>query len=92
MAILDPNDTAGFYKYESENLTWGKWVLNLDYELYADKHTEYDLPIDGWHWFASTQEAEAFFKIPEQSESAVGLSETPTIEMVNGAPGPVQNW
>jgi len=91
MAILDPNDTAGFYKYESENLTWGKWVLNLDYELYADKNTEYDLPIDGWYWFDSTQEAETFFGISAQSDGPVGLTETPAMEMVNGAPGPVQN-
>jgi hypothetical protein len=65
MAILDDNDTAGFYKYESESLTWGKWVLNLDYELYADKHTEYELPVDGWYWFDSIQLARQFFNIPE---------------------------
>jgi len=64
MAILDENDTAGFYKYESKQLTWGKWVLNLDYELYADKHAEYVLPIDGWHWFDSIKQAQEFFGIP----------------------------
>lgn len=63
MAILHPNDTAGFYKYEGEQLAWGKWVLNLDYELYADKHTEYELPVDGWYWFDSKEEAEIFFGI-----------------------------
>lgn len=65
MAELDPNDTAGFYKYESGFLTWGKWVLNLEYHLVADKHTEYQLPIDGWYWFDSIQDANTFFGIIE---------------------------
>ena len=70
MVILDPNDTAGFYKYESEQLAWGKWVLNLEYELYADKHSEYDLPIDGWHWFNSIEDARNFFGIPVPKEES----------------------
>lgn len=65
MAILDPNDTAGFYKYESGILSWGKWVLNREYELYADKHAEYELPVDGWYWFNDIDEAKAFFKIED---------------------------
>lgn len=65
MAELDPNDTAGFYKYESNNLTWGKWVLNKDYQLYANNHQEYNLPIDEWYWFDTIQEARLFFGIPE---------------------------
>lgn len=71
MAVLDPNDTAGFYKYESGLISWGKWVLNLDYELYSDKHEEYDLPIDGWYWFDTIEDARLFFGIPapENKES-----------------------
>ena len=65
MINIDLIDTAGFYKYESEQLAWGKRVLNLDYELYADKHSEYELPTDGWYWFDSTEEARTFFNIVE---------------------------
>ena len=58
-------NTAAFYKYESETLLVGKKVLNLEYELYADNHSEYDLPIDGWYWFDSIEDACSFFNIPE---------------------------
>lgn len=63
MAELDPNDTAGFYKYESGNLTWGKWVLNKEYQLHEAQRADYDLPIDGWQWFDSMKEAQAFHGI-----------------------------
>jgi hypothetical protein len=75
MAQLNENDTAGFYKYESEILTWGKWVLNLEYHLVADKHTEYELPIDGWYWFDSIQQARQFFNIPEPTTEEVAQTE-----------------
>lgn len=71
MAELDLNDTAGFYKYEGGILSWGKWVLNLNYELYADKREEYNLPVQGWYWFDIIDDARAFFGIPapENKES-----------------------
>ena len=61
---IEIGDTAGFYKYESNNIYWGKWVLNKDFELYSDKHEEYNLPVDGWYWFDSINDAKMFFGIP----------------------------
>ena len=56
-------NTAAFYKYESGNLLVGKKILNLDYELYSDNHSQSNLPVDGWNWFENQEEACAFFKI-----------------------------
>lgn len=65
-------NTAAFYKYESENLLVGKKILNLDYELYSDNHDEYKLPIDGWYWFESIEDARIFFEIPEPEINMLG--------------------
>jgi hypothetical protein len=58
---MDELNTGAFYKYESDSLLVGKKVLNLDYELHAENYAEYNLPVDGWHWFDTKDEAHAFF-------------------------------
>lgn len=59
-------DTSGFYKYEDGNLLHGpNFVLNNEYTLFREDVAEYKstnfLPIDGWYWFDSVEEAIAFF-------------------------------
>ena len=55
--------TEGFYKYEPPILLYGKWVLDANYQLFAETKDDYEYPIDGWYWFYSQEEAHSFFKI-----------------------------
>jgi len=53
-----------FYKYDSEMLLEGpNFVLNKDYELRAETKDQHTYPVDGWYWFDTLEEAEAFFGI-----------------------------
>ena len=57
--------TAGFYKYESNNLLYGpNFVLDLHYELRKESKDEHTYPVDGWYWFDSIEDACLFFNIP----------------------------
>jgi hypothetical protein len=42
-----------FYKKETDDymLIAPNFVLNADYELFAETYTENTYPIDGWYWF-----------------------------------------
>lgn len=54
----------GFYKLQDGVLLYGEnFVVNSKYELYRDKHTTYQYPIDGWYWFNSYDEVCSFFGI-----------------------------
>ena len=57
-------DTSGFYKLDGEILLYGPhFVLNANYELRKETHTEHTYPVDGWYWFDTEQEAKDFFGI-----------------------------
>jgi len=57
-------DTSGFYKLDNEVLLYGPhFVLNANYELRKETHTEHTYPVDGWYWFDTEQEAKDFFGI-----------------------------
>ena len=57
-------DTSGFYKLDGEILLYApNFVLNANYELRKETHTEHTYPIDGWYWFDTEQEAKDFFGI-----------------------------
>jgi hypothetical protein len=57
-------DTSGFYKNDNGVLLYGpNFVLNKDYELLRDKYNEYTYPVDGWHWFDTSEQAYTFFGI-----------------------------
>jgi hypothetical protein len=63
-------DTSGFYKWEDPILLCGKnFVIDAEYSLFREEIDEYKrinfLPIDGWHWFDSREEALSFFGIKE---------------------------
>ena len=59
-------DTSGFYKFESEMLLCGEnFVLNSEYELRREDIATLILPVDGWYWFDSIEQAREFFGIPE---------------------------
>ena len=63
--------TSGFYKYESEILSYGpNFVFNEDFELRAESKDEHAYPVDGWYWFSSVEDAYAFFNIlvPENNQ------------------------
>lgn len=50
------------------------FVSAPDYELVVAKHTEYELPIDGWHYFESEAAALQFWGLME----AIGQEEEVT--------------
>jgi hypothetical protein len=63
--------TSGFYKCESETLSYGpNFVLNKNFELRVESKDSYTYPIDGWYWFSSVEDAYAFFNIsvPENNQ------------------------
>ena len=55
----------GFYKLDNGQLFHAEnSVRSRDYELIAGN--KYDLPIDGWYWFDSQEQAYEFFNyIPD---------------------------
>jgi hypothetical protein len=57
--------TSGFYKYESEILSYGpNFVLDKNFELRSESKDDYIYPIDGWYWFDTMEDAYSFFNIP----------------------------
>ncbi len=57
-------DTSGFYKLDGDLLYGPNFVLNANYELRKETHTEYTYPVDGWYWFDSEEQARIFFDLP----------------------------
>jgi hypothetical protein len=57
--------SAGFYKYESEILSYGaNYVLCNEYELRTESKDDHTYPVDGWYWFDTIEDAYSFFNIP----------------------------
>ena len=54
-------DTGGFYKLDGELLFGPNFVLNQNYELYRETHTDHTYPVDGWYWFDTEEQANLFF-------------------------------
>ena len=61
------NNTSGFYKFDGELLYGQNFVLNVDYTLQRETREQYSYPVDGWYWFDSEEEAQAFFAQPSVS-------------------------
>jgi hypothetical protein len=59
-------DTSGFYKYQDGQLFFGpNFVESKAYSLRRENRESLALPIDGWHWFDSREEALAYFGIED---------------------------
>lgn len=60
------DDTSGFYKLDGSLVYGPNFVLGAygAYELRKETHKEHSFPVDGWYWFESVEEANAFFNIP----------------------------
>lgn len=54
-----------FYKSENNNLYFGVYVQSGSYSLFDFEKETYTLPIDGWYWFDTMEEAKAFFNIED---------------------------
>lgn len=62
---METPDTSGFYKNDNGTLLHGpNYVLNASYELRRENLATLTLPVDGWHWFESEQEARTAFNLP----------------------------
>ena len=64
-------DTSGFYKLDGDLLFGPNFVLNKDYELRRETHTQHSYPTDGWSWFDSEAQARVFFGLQEKIEEDV---------------------
>jgi len=54
-----------FYKYENEILMFGPYVTFTDgVMLHIDTTDLSTLPVDGWYYFATEEEAKNYFGIP----------------------------
>jgi hypothetical protein len=63
---METQDTSGFYKQDPESgtiLHAPNFVYARDYTLLRADHATYTLPVDGWHWFNTLKQAEAFYDI-----------------------------
>ena len=68
--------TAGFYKYESEQLLHGpNSVRCLEYQLFKEAKNDYVYPVDGWYWFDTEEEARLVFDLPEPAIEALELTQ-----------------
>lgn len=66
------SNTSGFYKFDGELLFGPNFVLNAAYALYSNTKDLYQYPVDGWYWFDTLQQAQAFFEIPELEVNEIG--------------------
>jgi len=49
-----------FYKRDGDTLLEAPTtVIGPGYELYAENHSEYTYPVEGWYWFEDMDAAEA---------------------------------
>jgi hypothetical protein len=61
---MEPQDTSGFYKQDPESGTLlhaPNFVYAPTYTLLRADHATYTYPMDGWYWFDTLRQAEAFF-------------------------------
>jgi hypothetical protein len=54
-------NTAGFYKLDGDLLYAPNFVVNANYELYADNPEDRLREVDGWKWFDTEAEAIAYY-------------------------------
>lgn len=59
------NDTSGFYKLDGQLLYGPNFVVSAEYELYKEKFSTYQYPVQGWYWFDSEVQAKEFWNIVE---------------------------
>jgi len=60
--------TAGFYKYEDENLQYTpNSVMNYEFCITIDLKDTYTYPVFGWYYFNSEEEAKTFFNIVDEN-------------------------
>jgi hypothetical protein len=53
---------SGFYKFTGVELHYGATAVHApNFTLLAADHETYTYPVEGWYWFDTTEDAEAFF-------------------------------
>ena len=60
---------SGFFKWHADQgvlVRAGAFVHGPGFDLYADQHETYALPIDGWHWFDDEPEARVALNVPTE--------------------------
>lgn len=59
----------GFYCFEDGVLIYApNKVMNKDFTLDKSKKDEYTFPVNNWHWFNSSDEANTFFNIEQNGK------------------------
>jgi hypothetical protein len=62
---MEPQDTSGFYRIDPDGgeLQYApNFVYAPTYTLLRADHATYTYPVDGWYWFDTLKQAEAFFE------------------------------
>lgn len=59
-------NTNGFYKYETELFYAPNYVECTEYKLTVADKDSYTLPIDGWYYFETQQQAKDYFGIVDE--------------------------
>lgn len=71
---------SGFYQLSGDQLLYApNFVENKDFRLYADRHEQYNYPVEGWYWFDDEEKARTFFGLPltEEPTSTVPTPDNP---------------
>jgi hypothetical protein len=62
--------TAGFYKFDGEVLRFAAGsVYAPNFTLLLELRETYTYPVNGWRYFATTEQAESFFEINGQTQA-----------------------
>jgi hypothetical protein len=54
-----------FYKKDDNEFLSGESLLNKNYKLTQETRFQYILPIDGWYWFDTEEEARIYLNCPK---------------------------
>lgn len=61
---------AGFYKFENDILRYAaRSVYAPNFTLKVEDHLTYTYPFEGWHYFKTTTDAEAYFELNGRSQA-----------------------
>lgn len=77
----------GFYQLHGNELLYApNFVENLNFQLYAEKHEEYEYPVEGWYWFDGEESARKFLLLPPLNETLPLTPSTTSFVVQDSAP------
>ena len=65
-----------FFKLETDEIQETNHLDGLGFSLCELSKNDYAYPVEGWHWFASVEDAQAFFSVPSATEPPLVVLES----------------